>query len=57
MAYLVDQQTIMFYNRLQSSENILLRVLGRLKHDAIVACFFQNMIFVLYAAQYLTLNK
>ena len=40
MAYLVDQQTIMFYKRLQSSENIVLRVLGRLKHDAIiVACF------------------
>ena len=38
MAYLVDQQTIMFYKRLQSSENIVLRVLGRLKH-AIVACF------------------
>jgi len=33
MAYLVDQQTIMFYKRLQSSENIVLRVLGRLKHD------------------------
>ena len=31
MAYLVDQQTIMFYKRLQSSENIVLRVLGRLK--------------------------
>jgi len=29
----------MFYKRLQSSENIVLRVLGRLKHDAIVACF------------------
>jgi len=41
MAYLVDQQTIMFYKRLQSSENIVLRVLGRLKHDAIVACFFK----------------
>jgi len=39
MAYLVDQQTIMFYKRLQSSENIALRVLGRLKHDAIVACY------------------
>ena len=39
MAYLVDQQTVMFYKRLQSSENIVLRVLGRLKHDAIVACF------------------
>ena len=39
MAYLVDQQTIMFYKRLQSSENIVLRVLGSLKHDAIVACF------------------
>ena len=39
MAYLVDQQTITFYKRLQSSENIVLRVQGRLKHDAIVACF------------------
>jgi len=39
MAYLVDQQTIMFYKRLQSSENIVLRVLDRLIHDAIVACF------------------
>jgi len=39
MAYLVDQQTIMFYKRLQSSENIVVRVLGRLKHGAIVACF------------------
>ena len=28
----------MFYKRLQSSENIALRV-GRLKHDAIVACY------------------
>jgi len=27
MAYLVDQQTIMFYKRLQNSENIVLRVL------------------------------
>ena len=39
MTYLVDQQTIIFYKRLQSSENIVLRALGRLKHDAIVACF------------------
>ena len=39
MAYLVYQQTIMFYKRLQSSENIVLRVLGRLQHDAIVDCF------------------
>ena len=36
---MADQQTVMFYKRLQSSENIVLRVLGRLKHDAIVACF------------------
>jgi len=53
MAYLVDQQTIMFYKMLQSSENIVLRVLGRLKHDANVACFSKYA----YAAQYLTLNK
>ena len=39
MAYLADQQTIMFYKRLHSCENIVLRVLCRLKHDAIVACF------------------
>jgi len=39
MAYLVDQQTVMFYKRLQGSENIVLRVIGKLKHDAIVACF------------------
>ena len=45
------------YKRLQSSDNIVLRFLGRLKHDAIVAYFFKNMVFVLYAAQYLTLNK
>ena len=31
----------MFYKRLQSSENIVLRVLGTLKHDAIVACFLR----------------
>jgi len=42
MAHLVDQQTIMFYKRLQSSENIVLKVLGRLKHDAIVACFSKH---------------
>ena len=42
MAYLVDQQTITFYKRLQSSENIVLRVLGSLKHDALLPAF-QNM--------------
>jgi len=38
MAYLVDQQTIMFYKRLQSSENIVLRVLGRLKQTWCNCC-------------------
>jgi len=56
MAYLVDQQTIMFYKMLQSSENIVLRVLGSLNMMQLLPAF-QNMVFVLYAAQYLTLNK
>ena len=61
MAYLVDQQTIMFYKRLQSSENIVLRVLGRVVDYNMMQLLpaFQNinMVFVLYAAQYLTLNN
>jgi len=61
MAYLVDQQTIMFYKRLQSSEHIVLRVLGRVVDYNMMQLLpaFQNinMVFVLYAAQYLTLNK
>ena len=37
-------------------DSIPATVLGRLKHDALLPAF-QNMVFVLYAAQYLTLNK
>ena len=55
MSYIIDQHTILFYKRLQTSENKVMRVLARINRDSVGAC--QNTVFILYRTLCLTLKK
>ena len=37
MSYIIDQHTILFYKRLQTSENKVMRVLARINRDSVGA--------------------